>query len=77
MSTEKKLIVAEQICEFAIGWTIGGITNAVVKPKGAFDGVLTTVGSMAIAFVVGRTFGKEFAEACDNKLGTDLKDRFV
>lgn len=77
MKTEDKLVIVEQVLEFAIGWTIGGIVHAVVRPKKGIDSILTTVGTSAIAFVAGRKFGKEFNELCENKLDVDLKDRFV
>ena len=77
MKTEKALVIAENVMEFAIGWTIGGVVYSVVKPKKGIDSILTTVGTAAIAFVVGRKFCKEFTELCENKLDVDLKDRFV
>lgn len=77
MKTEDKLVIVEQVLEFAIGWTIGGVVHSVVKPKGAIDSILTTVGTSAIAFVAGRKFCNEFVEICENKLDVDLKDRFV
>ncbi len=77
MKTEEKLIIVEQVLEFAIGWTIGGVVHSVVKPKKGIDNILTTVGSAAIAFVAGRQFAKEFVELCESKADVDLKDRFV
>ena len=77
MKTEDKLVIVEQVLEFALGWTIGGVVHSVVKPKKGVDSILTTVGTAAIAFVAGRHFCKEFVELCDNKFDIDLKDRFV
>lgn len=77
MKTEDKLVIVEQVLEFAIGWTIGGVVHSVVKPKKGIDNILTTVGSSAIAFVAGRKFAKEFVELCENKMDVELKDRFV
>ena len=77
MKTEDKLVIVEQVLEFAIGWTIGGVVHSVVKPKKGIDNILTTVGSSAIAFVAGRKFAKEFVELCESKMDVELKDRFV
>ena len=77
MDTEKKLVIAEQVCEFAIGWTVGGIMLAAVKPKGVVDKTLTLIGSSALAFVAGRVFNKEFVEVCDNAFNVDLSDKFI
>ena len=77
MKTEDKLIIVEQVLEFAIGWTIGGVVYSVVKPKKGIDNILTTVGTAAIAFTAGRKFAKEFVELCESKMDVDLKDRFV
>jgi hypothetical protein len=77
MSKEKKLIVVEQVCEFAIGWTVGAAVMAVAQPKSALDKVLTSIGSTAIAYTVGRKFNKEFVEVCDQIFDVNLKDRFI
>lgn len=77
MKTEDKLVIVEQVLEFAIGWTIGGVVHSVVKPKKGIDSILTTVGTSAIAFVAGRKFCNEFVKICEDKLDVDLKDRFV
>ncbi len=77
MKTEDKLVIVEQVLEFAIGWTIGGVVHSVVKPKKGIDNILTTVGTAAIAFVAGRKFAKEFVEICESKADVDLKDRLV
>lgn len=77
MKTEDKLVIVEQVLEFAIGWTIGGVVHSVVRPKKGIDSILTTVGTSAIAFVAGRKFAKEFVELCENKFDVDLKDRLM
>ena len=77
MKTEDKLVIVEQVLEFAIGWTIGGVVHSVVKPKKGIDNILTTVGASAIAFVAGRKFAKEFVELCESKMDVELEDRFV
>ena len=77
MKTEDKLVIVEQVLEFAIGWTIAGVVHSVVKPKKGIDSILTTVGTSAIAFIAGRKFNKEFVELCENKMDVNLKDRFI
>lgn len=77
MKTEEKLIIVEQVLEFAIGWTIGGVVHSVVKPKKGIDNILTTVGTAAIAFMAGRKFSQDFVEICEKKMDVDLKDRFL
>lgn len=77
MSKEKKLIIAEQVCEFAIGWTIGAAVTVVTQPKGVIDKALTLVGGSAIALVVGRKFNKEFVEICDKVFDVNLEDNFI
>lgn len=77
MKTEDKLVIVEQVLEFAIGWTIGGVVHSVVKPKKGIDNILTTVGASAIAFVAGRKFANEFVELCESKMDVELKDRFM
>ena len=77
MTKEKKLIIAEQVCEFAIGWTVGAVVMGVAKPEGTVNKLLTAIGGSAIALVVGRQFGKEFVEVCDKVLDVDLKDTLV
>lgn len=77
MTKEKKLIIAEQVCEFAIGWTVGAVVMGVAQPEGTVNKLLTAIGGSAIALVVGRQFGKEFVEVCDAVLDTNLKDKVV
>lgn len=77
MDTEKKLVIAEQVCEFAIGFVVGGIINAVAQPKGFVNKTLTLIGSSAIAFVAGRAFNKEFVDVCDQVFDVDLSDKFI
>ncbi|MBR5862206.1 MAG: hypothetical protein IKZ08_02655 [Bacteroidales bacterium] len=69
--------MAEQVGEFAIGFTVAAALDAVVKPKNAVHKAITMVGATAIAFVVGRKFGKDFVEVCDKEFGVDLTDRIV
>lgn len=77
MTKTDKIVIAEQVCEFAIGWTIGGVVHSVVKPKKGIDNILTTVGTAAIAFIVGRAFGNAVTEICDKKFGIDMEDKLV
>lgn len=74
MTTKDKINIAEGICEFALGWAIGGIVGAVTKPKGIVDTVLTYVGSTAIAFTAGRIFQREFTEYCNDLFDVDMED---
>jgi hypothetical protein len=77
MSTEKKLMMVEQACEFAIGVTVAAVVHGIANPKGAVAKTLIGVGGTALAFVAGRKFGKEFAELCDQVFDTDLKNHIV
>lgn len=77
MTTKDKIIVAEQVCEFAVGWTVGGIVHSIVKPKGFVDNVFTSVGTVAIAFLAGRAVGKAFTEICDKNFDIDISDKLV
>ena len=77
MDTEKKLVIAEQVCEFAIGFVVGVIVQGAVQPKGFVNKTLTFIGSSALAFVAGRVFNKEFVDVCDKVLDVDLSDKFV
>jgi hypothetical protein len=77
MRTEKNLIIVEQVCEFAIGFAVAAAMNTAANPKGPVAKTLVAVGATAVAFVVGRKFGKEFAEVCDNTLNTNLKNKIV
>lgn len=60
MNTKDKCKIVKGVCEFAIGWTVGRVISTVIQPKGAIDGILTWVGSSAIAFAAGGAFDKEF-----------------
>ena len=63
MITEKAIRRVSYIGGFGIGWAIGGIVNSIAKPSGAVDTVLTTIGGMGIAFMVGKKFGEEVLNA--------------
>lgn len=60
MNTKKTFETVGKIGAFGIGWAIGGMVNTIAKPKGVVDNVLTTIGSMGIAFIVGTAFAKEY-----------------
>ena len=77
MENEKKFIIVEQVCEFAIGWAIGAAATKLIEPEGAVNKALTLVGTSAIAWTIGRKFAGEFVNVCDKVFDVDLKDRFI
>ena len=73
MTTKDKILIAEKVGEFALGWAIGSIAATTTKPKGIVDTVLCTVGTAALSFTVGRIFQKEFEEYCEEAFDVDMK----
>ena len=74
MNTIDKLSIAKKVCGFAMGWTIGGIVNSVVKPKGAVDSILTMVGTATIALTAAPVFDKAWNEIFEDVIAECEED---
>ncbi len=72
MDTKKKLEIVKYVGEFAIGWTIGAVTQCIIQPQGAFQKAMTLVGGAAIAITVGNAFDREFNDYCDTVWDVDM-----
>ena len=72
MNTKDKCKIVKGVGEFAIGWTVGRVVSTVIQPRGAIDGILTWVGSSALAFAIGGAFDKEFDKFCNAVYCVDM-----
>ena len=74
-ATEKKCIMAEQVCEVLIGGAAGIVVSNYIFPKcNKSEKVIVTLGSMVTGWAAGRAFAKTFYKFCDVKFGTDFKE---
>ena len=73
MKLETKCVIAEMTGEALIGATMSIILRKTIFPKcKSGDKVIATLGTAVMAWMVGRSFCKEFYEFCDGVFGTDL-----
>ena len=77
MNKEKLIVAGEHVGEFLLGATIGIAARNVVKPEGKVETVLTDLGTLVVAWMAGRAFGKEYYGVCDKVFGTEFSENII
>ena len=76
MTTEKKCVVAEQVCEVIIGAGVGAVLNNHLAKNdyNAINKVAITLAAGIFTWSATRGFAKKFFKFCDDMFDTEFGD---